>query len=141
MADSHRWSVSVAGAVVREDGKVLAIQRRDNGHWEPPGGLLEPGEPMRDGVIREVREETGLVVEPEHLSGVYQNLERDIVSLVFRCSVRSGELTRTDETVDFEWLAADQVEARLDPAYAARLLDALSSSLAETRTHDGTSLV
>ncbi len=42
-------SVSVAGAVIREDGRVLAIQRTDNGHWEPPGGVLELDEDIESG--------------------------------------------------------------------------------------------
>lgn len=57
-------SVSVAGVVVNDRGEVLLIQRRDNGHWEPPGGVLEFGESIRDGLRREVREETGLDVQP-----------------------------------------------------------------------------
>jgi 8-oxo-dGTP diphosphatase len=36
-----KHSVSVAGVVIDEDERVLLIQRRDNGHWEPPGGVLE----------------------------------------------------------------------------------------------------
>ena len=55
----------------------------------PPGGVLEPGERMQDGVIREVPEETGLDAKPDRLSGVYTNLERDIVSVVLRWSVVS----------------------------------------------------
>ena len=42
-------------------------QRRDNGHWEPPGGVLELDESILDGARREVREETGLHIEPERL--------------------------------------------------------------------------
>jgi 8-oxo-dGTP pyrophosphatase MutT (NUDIX family) len=73
MSESHRrYSVSVAGVVVREDGKLLAIRRRDNGHWEPPGGVLESGEPIHVGLVREVAEETGVDVVPQALTGVYQ---------------------------------------------------------------------
>jgi len=54
--------VSVAGVVVRDDGRVLAIRRADNGTWEPPGGVLELSETLEDGVRREVYEETGVKV-------------------------------------------------------------------------------
>lgn len=138
---AHQFSVSVAGAVMREDGRLLAIKRRDNGHWEPPGGILETGEPMHDGLVREVLEETGLTVEPERLTGVYQNLERDIIALVFRCRLLSGSLRRSDETSELEWLTADEVAERMSPAYAARLLDAKENSEVATRTHDGSSLM
>ncbi len=139
MTDSHRYSVSVAGAVV--DGeKVLAVRRRDNGHWEPPGGVLESGERVEDGLLREVREETGLEVAVDSLSGVYQNLERDIIALVYRCHVLGGALRATDETSSFRWLTAPECDEAMDPAYAVRLTDALTSSATKVRAHDGVDL-
>ena len=60
MPDQHIHSVSVAGVVVDEAGRVLIIQRRDNGRWEPPGGILERDETFEEGVVREVAEETGV---------------------------------------------------------------------------------
>jgi 8-oxo-dGTP pyrophosphatase MutT (NUDIX family) len=61
-------SVSVAGAVIDGEGRVLAIRRRDSGHREPPGGVLELEETVEDGLVREIREETGLTVLPERLT-------------------------------------------------------------------------
>jgi 8-oxo-dGTP diphosphatase len=92
MAESSpRHSVSVAAAIVDESGQLLAVRRRDNGHWEPPGGILELDETIQAGLVREVREETGLEVEPQALSGVYKNMRRGIVALVFRCRIIDGE--------------------------------------------------
>src|SRR5699024_3153918 len=45
-------SVSVAGAVIREDGRTLVIKRRDNGNWEPPGGVLELDETPQEEIGR-----------------------------------------------------------------------------------------
>ena len=45
---------------------------RDNHHWEPPGGVLELAGSIEDGLRREVREETGVDIEPDTLSGVYK---------------------------------------------------------------------
>jgi ADP-ribose pyrophosphatase YjhB (NUDIX family) len=130
--------VSVAGAVVRDDGKVLCIRRQDNGHWEPPGGVLELGERIHDGLIREVREETGLIVAPGPLTGVYQNQPRNIVALVFRCLPVSGNLQTSDETAELDWLDRAQFEERMSQAYAIRLVDALEYvDTAAVRTHDG----
>src|SRR5215470_17338705 len=92
-----RHSVSVAGVIVDDDDRALLIQRRDNHRWEPPGGVLEPGETIHDGLRREVREETGLNVEPIALTGVYKNMSRAIVALVFRCKITGGDLATTDE--------------------------------------------
>jgi ADP-ribose pyrophosphatase YjhB (NUDIX family)/SAM-dependent methyltransferase len=139
-----RHSVSVAGAVIREDGRVLAIRRADNGAWEPPGGVLEIHERPEDGVRREVREETGVEVEVERLSGVYKNLDRGVVALVFRCRAVGGGLRTTEESKDVAWLTPDEVSARMDEAYAVRLLDACadgSGPEVPVRSHDGARLV
>src|SRR3954447_11594882 len=90
MPDQHTHSVSVAGVVVDEAGRVLVVQRRDNGRWEPPGGILERDETLEEGVAREVAEETGLTVEVERLTGVYKNMSRGIVALVYRCRALAG---------------------------------------------------
>src|SRR6059036_1188440 len=90
MPDQHIHSVSVAGIVVDEGGRVLVTQRRDNGHWEAPGGVLELDESIEDGTVREVAEETGLTVALDRLTGVYKNMARGIVALVFRAHVVGG---------------------------------------------------
>ncbi len=141
MADTWRFSVSVAGAVVRQDGRLLAIQREDNGHWEPPGGLVEPGESLTDTLVREVLEETGVHVAPGPLSGVYQNMQRDIIAFVFRCSPDAIEPNDSDETRSLRWLTPEEVAKCMDEAYAVRLLDALDSSETHVRSHDGASLI
>jgi 8-oxo-dGTP pyrophosphatase MutT (NUDIX family) len=73
MPELYRHSVSVAGVVVRDDGKILVIRRRDNGHYQAPGGVLEQHERIEDGLAREIREETGFTAEPERLTGIYPN--------------------------------------------------------------------
>ncbi|MGH3586437.1 MAG: NUDIX domain-containing protein, partial [Pseudonocardia sp.] len=118
MAESPRHSVSVAGVVVRDDGRVLVVQRRDNGRWEPPGGVLELAEAFDEGVRREVAEETGVQVEVERLTGAYKNLSRGIVALVFRCRPVAGEATATDEARRVAWFTAEQVREHMAPAYA-----------------------
>jgi ADP-ribose pyrophosphatase YjhB (NUDIX family) len=132
--------VSVAGAVIR-DGRVLAIRRRDNHHWEPPGGVLEMNETIEDGLRREIKEETGLDVEPLRLTGVYKNIPRGIVSLVFACQVTGGQLiTDKDETTDARWLTADEIRELMDEAFAIRLLDALDDGPPAIRNHNGLTL-
>lgn len=135
-------SVSVAAVVVDASGRVLVTQRRDNGKWEPPGGVLELGESIVDGVSREVLEETGLRIAPERLTGVYKNMPRGIVALVFRAHVIGGEqAAATGETTRIAWLSPDQVDERCDEAYAVRIHDALADSGTAVRAHDGVRLV
>jgi 8-oxo-dGTP diphosphatase len=140
MGSTPTHSVSVAGVVVRDDGRVLVVQRRDNGHWEPPGGVLELAETFDEGVRREVAEETGVQVEVERLTGVYKNLTRGIVALVFRCRPAAGEATATDESRRVAWFTPDEVRQHMAPAYAIRVLDALADGVA-ARAHDGVHMI
>lgn len=135
-------SVSVAGVVVREDGRVLAIRRADNGTWEPPGGVLEVTEAVEDGVRREVFEETGIKVGVERLTGVYKNVSRGIVALVFRCRPESGSERLSEESTAVAWLTPAEVSDYMAEVYAVRVLDALRDSAAPaTRSHDGRQLL
>lgn len=140
MTDTPKHSVSVAGIVVRDDGRILAVQRRDNAHWEPPGGVLELGETFEEGVRREVAEETGVDVRVERLTGAYKNLPRGIVALVFRCTAIGGAAEESDEAQRVRWLTSIEVEQRMTPAYAVRVLDALGNGVA-SRAHDGVQLI
>ena len=138
---SPRHSVSVAAAIVNAAGQLLAVRRRDNGHWEPPGGVLELDETIQAGLVREVLEETGLQVEPEALSGVYKNMRRGIIALVFRCRIVGGQPGASSEATEVAWLTPAEVRERMDEAYATRLLDALEPGPVAIRAHDGLSLL
>jgi 8-oxo-dGTP diphosphatase len=133
-------SVSVAGVVIREDGRILVIERRDDGRWEPPGGVLELGETLEEGVRREVGEETGVEVVVERLTGVYKNMSRRVVALVFRCQPVGGAVTETDEAQRVHWFTMDEVRQRMAPVFAVRVDDALRGDVV-VRAHDGIRLI
>jgi ADP-ribose pyrophosphatase YjhB (NUDIX family) len=115
---------------------------RDNHRWEPPGGVLELGESIDDGLRREVREETGLDIEPEMLTGVYKNMKRGVIALVFRCKVTGGELGVSAETEAFRWAAESDIGELASEAFAIRVTDALrSDGPATIRKHDRAKLV
>src|SRR6185437_13844182 len=131
-------SVSVAGVITDDHGRALLIQRRDNHQWEPPGGVLELAESIHDGLRREIREETGLDVEPITLTGVYKNLTRGIVALVFHCKVTGGHLTTNDEVIAFRWANRSDLGSIMAEAYAVRVVDGLQPDhAAAVRNHDG----
>lgn len=136
-------SVSVAGVIVDDHGRALLIKRRDNGHWEPPGGVVEPGETLPDALQREVLEETGIKIAlPATLTGVYKNMTGLIVSLVFRCQAIDGQPTTGDETKALRWVTRDDVGELANEAYAIRVIDALDAvSPPAIRAHDGVKLV
>lgn len=95
-------SIGVSALIRNEAGEILVTQRGDDGRWVEPGGGLEPGETPAQAIIREVREETGLDVEPVRLIGVYggpnyrvtgkEGVQTSIVGFVFDCKVTGGTL-------------------------------------------------
>jgi ADP-ribose pyrophosphatase YjhB (NUDIX family) len=94
------------------------------GEWSIPGGVLEVGETMREGVIREAREETGLAIEPLDLLGVFDRMMRDdrgqvlyhYVLVDFRCRVVEGTLKASGDAAEAEWFTSHQVaELSLPP--------------------------
>lgn len=145
MADTPKHSVSVAGIVVDDRGRVLVIRRRDNGHWEPPGGVLELDESFEQGVCREVLEETGVAVAVEQLTGVYKNMQRGVVALVFRCrplvELAPESSQQTDEAVSVRWVQPTEIPGLMNPAYAVRVMDALADGQPVTRVHDGVRVI
>lgn len=103
---------------------------------------VELEETIEDGLCREVREETGLEIAVEQLSGIYKNLERGIVALVFRCRPRAGAPESTPEAVAVDWLDREEIRQRMDPTYAVRMLDAIeANTVPAIRAHDGVTVV
>ncbi|MFI6011501.1 NUDIX hydrolase [Streptomyces sp. NPDC051243] len=110
--------------------------------WEPPGGVLELDERPEDGAVREVLEETGIRVSVERLTGVYKNMARGIVALVFRCRPVDGVERTSSESTAVEWLTPDEVEKWMGEVYAVRVLDPLAATTTpHIRAHDGRRLL
>ena len=109
-------------AVVQDpEGRIVLVRRKDNDLWALPGGGMEPGESIEDTVVREVLEETGLVVEVTGLIGVYTNPNhvmeysdgevRQQFSLCYTTVLKGGELRFDDESTDIAWVAAEQIQS------------------------------
>jgi len=97
---------------------MLWQRRVDFGWWGLPGGLIEIGETISQCVVREVLEETGLLVEPTRLVGVYSSPDYDVVypsgdqaqlvGYCFACRIVGDTLhIANEETIQYEWFAAD----------------------------------
>jgi 8-oxo-dGTP pyrophosphatase MutT (NUDIX family) len=88
----------VCALIFNPAGEILLQRRSDNGRWSLIGGMMEPGEHPADALVREVREETGLTVSPERITGVYltrivtypDGNAAQYVITVFRCRPISG---------------------------------------------------
>jgi 8-oxo-dGTP diphosphatase len=91
-------------------------------------------------VVREDQEETGVIVEVERLTGVYKNMTRGIVALVYRCRPRSGVPGASQESTAVQWVSPADIPQLMTPAYAVRVLDALTDQPA-SRSHDGVAVL
>src|SRR3989344_5731979 len=89
--------VGVSAVIQNEKGEVLLVKRGDNGTWACPGGIMEPGERVRETLAREVTEELGTEIAIGDLLGVYSNRgafkypNGDIsynVGIFFVCTIR-----------------------------------------------------
>src|SRR5258708_6031564 len=106
-AHIHHDMVYMGGVlcvVLNQDGEVLAQERRDDGNWCLPGGIMDPNEEIDRAAEREVFEETGVEVVAERIIGVYPNLTRypngDVVMLlefVVGCRLIAGEARVNDD--------------------------------------------
>lgn len=76
--------ISVAAFVTNEQGEALLLRTHSRSDtWEMPGGNVELGEPLDQAVCRECFEETGTIVKPLGITGVYQNTTKQVLSVVF----------------------------------------------------------
>ena len=121
------------GAIIVESDRVVLVKRGHApllGEWSIPGGVLEIGETMREAVVREAKEETGLIVAPGELLGVYDRLIRDgegraryhYVLIDFLCRQVSGELLAADDAIDVQWFTREELK---DVSLAPETLDVI----------------
>lgn len=108
------------GGVVVEHGRVLLIRRGKaplRGRWSIPGGTVERGESLERAVVREMREETGLDVEPLELLTVFDRIDRDgdavtfhYVIVDYRCRRLSGRAQAGSDALDVRWAGPEDIE-------------------------------
>ncbi len=112
---------AASAVVVDQAGRILLHRRDDNELWSIPGGAMEVGERIADTAVREVKEETGLDVQPEALVGIYTNPRhvveyadgevRQQFSVCFACRVVGGELTTSEESLEVGFFTPVEIEA------------------------------
>ncbi len=121
--------IATNGIVFNEYTKVLLMQRDDTRTWAIPGGMLDAGELPTEGVVREVREETGILVMPVRLVGVYHltSLERGSSLLfAFRCIQRGGEIETSDESPQVGWFPTRPLPTFMLDMHRQRIRDAFT---------------
>jgi len=113
--------IPAASAIVTDErGQILLHRRSDNQLWALPGGTMEIGESIGQTVVREVQEETGLLVQPERIVGIYSNPKhvieyadgevRQEFSVCFTCRIVGGELRTSEESSELAFFTQQEIE-------------------------------
>lgn len=131
-----------AGGLVERDGRVLLVRRaiepfKDS--WDIPGGFLQPGEHPSDGAAREVLEETGLIVRPRELLGIWIDTygpEEDgsdggadvrptyTLNCYYVAELIGGTLRAADDAAELAWFGPDALPRRIAFRHAPAVLTA-----------------
>jgi ADP-ribose pyrophosphatase YjhB (NUDIX family) len=120
--------------VTNDQGEILLQRRTDSGLWALPGGTMDIGETLAGAVVREVREETGLEVEPVRIVGIYSDPKhvfayddgevRQEFNICLACRLTGGKLAVSEESREvrfFELAKIDQLE--MHPSIRLRIRD------------------
>jgi 8-oxo-dGTP diphosphatase len=111
------------GAIIMRDGKILLERRKNDpgrGKWSVPGGIVELGETLEQTVIREVQEETGLVIDEPELVDVVDQATLDesgrvkyhFVVVDYLVKLRRGTAKAASDAAELEWVQLDEVERK-----------------------------
>jgi len=130
----------VSAAIPGDGNRLLAVCRHDTDRWDAPGGYLERDETVEEAVGRTVWEKTGLLVRPVILTGVYKDMARGEVALVFRSALIGNDVDRRVDATAGRWLTPDEIRSLMDDVSAKRLLDAVRLGPPKIRSYDGTHL-
>jgi ADP-ribose pyrophosphatase YjhB (NUDIX family) len=97
---------------VTDAGELVLLRRGiepGRGSWAQPGGFLEVDETVAEGAIRETLEETGLLVEPGEIVGLYTRLEAAVVVIAFEARIAGGAFRPNPEALEIQAFAADRI--------------------------------
>jgi 8-oxo-dGTP diphosphatase len=126
--------ILAVGGVVIHDSRVLLIRRGRpplEGRWSIPGGILEIGETIAEGVARELKEETAIRVRVMKLLEIYEKVLRDggnraqyhFVILDYLCELTEGTATAGSDVREILWAEKEQLASLTLTAAASRVID------------------
>ncbi|MDQ6708656.1 MAG: NUDIX hydrolase [Acidobacteriota bacterium] len=124
MSDTRRYPerpILGVGALILDGDKILLVERGQNplkGFWSLPGGVLEVGETLEEGIHREVLEETGLIIEKLAVLEIFERIMRDAdgkpeyhyVLIDYVCRVTGGALVAGDDVSRAQWVDRGELQ-------------------------------
>jgi len=125
----YAHSAPTVGALCEDElGRLMLVRRAiepRKGKWDTPGGFLEEGESPLDGLRRELREETGLEIEPGDFFGTVIDLYGDgpdaqfVLSLNWTARILSGTPAAADDISEIRWFTADELPGEEEIGFAS----------------------
>lgn len=123
-----KFTIGVFGIILNNSNEVLLCHRTDYDLWNLPGGGLEEGETPWEGVIREIKEETGLDTEIIKLNGIYSKPNKSEIVFTFYCKKTGGELCLNDEADKLQYFNQNNLPKKISPKHIERISDHFDTS-------------
>jgi ADP-ribose pyrophosphatase YjhB (NUDIX family)/predicted kinase len=122
------YEAGAFGMIFNQKGELLLCHRQDRDVWNLPGGIIDQNESPWEAVVREVKEEVGLKVKVEKLTGLYfkpksSEISRETLVFNFLCKKISGKPKTSNEVQDFKFFPLNKLPKKLNPNQRERILD------------------
>lgn len=110
------YVISVYALLRNEKGEFLLLRRSENsrtnpGKWDLPGGKVNPDESLKEGVVREVWEETGISIVPGYIAGEvnFELPEKKVIAIVFDGGYIVADVKLSYEHIEYAWASFEKI--------------------------------
>lgn len=132
----YKCSKPCVGVFLIRNNSVLLIKRAIEpfkGFWDIPGGFLEAGEHPATGAIRELQEETGLIIEPIEILDIfmdeYGSEQEDTLNICYIANVVGGVPKAGSDATDMKWFSLDSLPDKIAFKWQNKALELLKNRL------------
>lgn len=117
------FTIGVFAIIFDDNDRILFCHRTDYDLWNLPGGRLKKGEDPWEGIIREVKEETGFDVKVEKITGIYSKPRENDLVIQFICKITGGKIKINSEADKIKYFAFKNIPRNTVPKHIERIKD------------------